>query len=348
MATRGRPPKEKEFLKNPPTKTFCLCCGEKLDFKKNFYATKSKAFGAIGKVPICKECLDKLCYDYATKYKSLGYTNPERKAMERICMLMDWYYADKVLDAAVNDQKSGRYIDTPLVGLYVKRINLSQNREKGYDGTINEKIVEGGKDSSPTMLVTESDIKANDKIAKAIEIFGEGFEKEDYLYLYSQYTDWTARHECNTKAQEELFKQICFTQLELQRANRAKGDTKDLTIQFQKLLDSAKLQPKQNSGEAMSDSQTLGTLIDKWENTRPIPEVDPELADVDKIGLYLDTFFRGHLAKMMGLKNGLSNLYDKFIAKYTVKKPEYEDDEDNEVLFDAIFGGSLSDEEEVG
>ena len=263
-------------------------------------------------------------------------------------MLMDWYYADKVLDAAVNDQKSGRYIDTPLVGLYVKRINLSKNREKGYDGTINEKIVEGGKDSYPTMLVTESDIKANDKIAKAIEIFGEGFEKEDYLYLYSQYTDWTARHECNTKAQEELFKQICFTQLELQRANRAKGDTKDLTIQFQKLLDSAKLQPKQNSGEAMSDSQTLGTLIDKWENTRPIPECDPELADVDKIGLYLDTFFRGHLAKMMGLKNGLSNLYDKFMAKYTVKKPEYEDDEDNEVLFDAIFGGSLSDDEEVG
>lgn len=41
---------------------------------------------------------------------------------------------------------------------------------------------------------------------------------------------------------------------------------------------------------------------------------------------------------MMGLKNGLSNLYNKFMKKYTVEKPEYKDDENNEALFDAIFG----------
>lgn len=346
MATRGRPPKEKEYLKNPPTKMYCSCCGEKLDFKKNFYATKSKAYSAIGKTSICKECTDRLFYDYATKYKGLGYTNPDRKAMERICMLMDVYYSDKIFDGAVKEQKSGKYIDTPLVSLYFKRVGLNRNSGNGYDSTISEKFVNANRESEPMMLVTDSDFEADDKIKKAIEIFGDGFEKEDYLYLYGQYTDWTARHECNTKAQEELFKQICFTQLELQRANRAKADTKDLTIQFQKLLDSAKLQPKQNSGEAMSDSQTLGTLIDKWENTRPIPEVDPELADVDKIGLYLDTFFRGHLAKMMGLKNGLSNLYDKFMAKFTAEKPEYAEEEDNEAIFDAIFGSAISDEEE--
>ena len=88
----------------------------------------------------------------------------------------------------------------------------------------------------------------------------------------------------------------------------------------------------------LADNQTFGTLIDKWENTRPIPKIDPELEDVDKIGLYLDVFFKGHLAKMMGMKNGLSRLYDKFIKKYTVTKPEYEDEDDSEALFDAIFG----------
>jgi hypothetical protein len=39
----------------------------------------------------------------------------------------------------------------------------------------------------------------------------------------------------------------------------------------------------------------------------------------------------------MGLKNGLSNLYNKYMKKYTVKKPEYSDEENGEVLFDAIF-----------
>ena len=46
---------------------------------------------------------------------------------------------------------------------------------------------------------------------------------------------------------------------------------------------------------------------------------------------------------MMGLKNGLSNLYTKFMKKYTVNKPEYDDEENSEVLFDAIFGNPSSD-----
>ena len=84
-------------------------------------------------------------------------------------------------------------------------------------------------------------------------------------------------------------------------------------------------------------------MIDKWENTRPLPEIDEELKDVDRIGWYIDIFFRGHLSKMMGLKNGLSNLYAKFMKKYTVEKPEYSDEENSEVLFDAIFGNQSSD-----
>ena len=113
------------------------------------------------------------------------------------------------------------------------------------------------------------------------------------------------------------------------------------------MLDSGKLQPKQNSGDTTADNQTFGTLIDKWENERPLPEIDEELRDVDKIGIYLDVFFKGHLAKMMGLKNGFSRLYSKYMKQYTVEKPEYEGDEDSEALFDAIFGGAMDKEDEV-
>ena len=180
-----------------------------------------------------------------------------------------------------------------------------------------------------------------------IDFFGSGFTDEDYKYLKREYDDWTARHECNTKAQEEVFKRICFKQLEILKATRRGEETKNLDATFQNLLDTAKLQPKQNSGEATADNQTLGTLIDKWENERPLPEIDEELRDVDKIGRYIDIFFKGHLAKMMGLKNGFSNLYNKFMKKYTVEKPEYNDEENSEVLFDAIFGNaSLNSDDE--
>ena len=118
-------------------------------------------------------------------------------------------------------------------------------------------------------------------------------------------------------------------------------DVKDISAAFDRMLNSGKLQPKQNHNETVADTQTFGTLIDKWETTRPVPEIDPELQDVDNIGLYLDVFFRGHLAKMMGLKNGLSNLYTKYMKQYTVERPEYELEENDEALFDVIFGEQL-------
>ena len=175
-------------------------------------------------------------------------------------------------------------------------------------------------------------------------MFGSGFSREDYIFLYEQYSDWTARHECNTKSQEELFKQICFTQLDLFKANRSGQDTKTLNDTLIKQLDAAKLQPKQNAGDTTADNQTLGTLIDKWENTRPIPEIDEELRDVDKISKYISVFFFGHLCKMIGVDNDYARQYEEYMKEYTVDKPEYTDDDADEAIYHAMFGGDVEDE----
>ena len=88
----------------------------------------------------------------------------------------------------------------------------------------------------------------------------------------------------------------------------------------------------------MSNAQTLGTLIQKYEETRPLPEIDPELQDVDKIGLYIDAFYRGHACKMLGLKNRFSNIYERIMSKYTVKPPEYDEEDESETIFEKVFG----------
>lgn len=82
----------------------------------------------------------------------------------------------------------------------------------------------------------------------------------------------------------------------------------------------------------------------RWEQSYPVPEPDEDFKDVDKIGLYIDVFFKGHLSKMMGLKNAFSSLYDRFMSKYTVKKPQYDEDFDSETLFDQIFGSKMDEE----
>lgn len=329
------PSKNTEFQKikyskeDEPNFYKCPCCATsyvKLD--DNFPASQSELYaGWHYHLPICKKCLDKMFEHYTEVYG-----NDEDAAIRRICEKYDIYYNISLLNASRKITKNRSRIHT-----YISKANLVQYKGKTYDTTLDEERKDG-------VIETLDDVKDAKKAKlKTVKFFGTGFSDDDYQYLQDQYNDWTSRCECKTKAQEEVFKRICFKQLEILKANREGRDTKDLDKTFQDYLDTANLKPKQNNMDALSDAQTFGTLLAKWENERPLPEIDEDLQDVDKIGQYIDVFFRGHLAKMMGLKNGLSNLYTKYMKKYTVEKPEYEGDEDNEALFDAIFGGDISD-----
>ena len=324
------------------TKAKCTCfyCGKEY-VETNFYNSNSEFYSNVGKVPYCKQCIEKFYQQFYKKYTNEGCLTPEKKAVQRLCMIFDIYYKDDVFNSAVDNARK-REINISPMGAYMKMIQLSQyNRKKEtYENTIYEAKQENFAMSSIADISDETTVDQ-----KTIDFFGSGFTDDDYKYLKREYDDWTARHECNTKAQEEVFKRICFKQLEILKATRRGEDTKNLDATFQNLLETAKLQPKQNAGDTTADNQTFGTLIDKWENERPLPEIDEELKDVDKIALYINIFFKGHLAKMMGLKNGLSNLYNNFMKKYTVEKPEYNNDENSDALFDAVFGGDLSNEQ---
>lgn len=318
----------------------CFYCGKEY-VETNFYNSNSEFYNNIGKIPHCKQCIEKIYQQYCEKYTNEGCLTPEKKAVQRLCMVFDIYYSEDAYNSAINSATQREMNISPM-GAYMKMIQLQQYKDKSYENTITKAEQENFAMASISEISSKTNIDQKTK-----DFFGNGFTDADYIFLKKEYDDWTARHECNTKAQEEVFKRICFKQLEILKATRRGEDTKNLDATFQNYLDTAKLQPKQNAGDTVSDAQTFGTLIGKWENTRPLPDIDEELKDVDKIGVYLDVFFKGHLAKMMGLKNGHSRLYSQYMKQYTVEKPEYETDEDSEALFDAIFGGAMDKDEEV-
>lgn len=314
----------------------CLCCGKE-HIDGNFYSTHSRFFDGTDKLPFCKNCIKNLYQYYYEKYLEDGSLTPEKDAIKRLCMIFDLYFSEEAFQTVKKKMKQSENVSP--IATYMQNIQLSQYKDKSYDTTITE---ENNKEFKIDLTDEEAE---NTKIDKNVrDFFGNGFSDDDYIYLKREYDDWVARHECKTKAQEEVFKRLCFKQLEILKASRNGEDTSKLDATFQNLLDTAKLQPKQNSGDAMSDAQTFGTLIDKWENTRPIPEVDKELKDVDKIGYLIHVFYTGHIAKVLNLPSTLYNIYDKYIQKWTVKKREYSGESDNEVLFDNIFGKKNVDE----
>lgn len=347
---RGRPPKiveqespTKKDKRTKKEKFTCFYCGNEF-VETNFYKSNSILYENIGKIPYCKQCIEKLYQYYYSRYTNEGCLSPEKKAIKRVCMALDIYYKEAVYNSAMQKVNESDNDISPM-GQYMRVIQLSQynKRKETYENTIAEA------EKEILAMASISDISNEVTVdQKTIDFFGRGFSDDDYIYLKKEYDDWTARHECKTKAQEEIFKRICFKQLEILKATRLGEDTKNLDATYRDLLDAAKLQPKQNAGDAMSDNQTLGTLIDKWENERPLPEIDEELRDVDNIGLYVDTFFKGHTCKMLDKKNAFSNLYSAMMKKFTVNKPEYESDEDyDELEFDKRFGKSLNDSNDI-
>ena len=308
---------------------YCSCCGKPYSKQKgNFSASYSPIYaGNNGYVTICNSCRDKYfvtCTDF--------FSGNEEKAMDRMCSIFDWYYQDMAVSATRKISA-----DRSRIGAYPSKMALPQTKDKGttYLDTIKDR--ESQTIDSMEDLEERKDINIT---KKTIKFFGVGFLPEEYPFLQEQYNDWTARHECKTKAQEELFKNLCIAQLNIQKASQGKISMKvDSAMDaFQKLLDSANLKPKQTNDNALADQNTFGTLIQKWEVEKPIPEPEAEWKDVDGIIKYISIWFLGHLCKMMGIKNSYSKLYEDEMLKYRVQKPQYE--EDDEILFDNLFGNS--------
>lgn len=316
----------------------CSCCGKEYTVQKgNFLITNSSLFANNGGfLTICKECGEKFYLQMVGYYS--GNTD---LAMERCCQIFDWYYSPDIL--AMMKNADARV--SSVTALYATKMNLIQFRKNGkpttYMDTVKDKterILDSTDIQQETSNTGGIDDTYNENVGEApvnietVKFFGYGYKPEEYEYLETQYQDWSTRYECKTKAQEELFKNICIAQLSIQRAQK-KGIAKevnDTMKTFQDLLGTANIRPNQSNDNAVTEQNSVGTLIKKWENERPISQPSPEWEDVDGIKKYIDTFFLGHLCNLVHITNDNEEAYRKEMAKYTVSKPVYEEDEENE------------------
>lgn len=306
---------------------FCHKCGEFLA-SNTFYADDRFA---TGKFPICKRCIMMMVEQ---RKKKNDPPNETKESVQEVLRLMDLPYIDSFYEDCIKgayDEAKEKNRTSPFSTYNTAIRSLPQWRGmKWKDSDFGDSIY--------TDLDTVEETKKNEKIIKKGRKRFGNYPNEDLLFLENEYEDWISRYECNTKAQESIFERLSFKKWEINKATKNGQPTKDLDKTYQELLSTANITPRQTGMDSLADAQTLGTLIQKYEETRPLPEVDEDLKDVDKIGLMIDAFFRGHTTKMLGIKNTFTHIYEKVMAKYTVNPPTYEDEEDSEAMFDKIFG----------
>jgi hypothetical protein len=310
----------------------CPACDEFISTYEGFYTDKRYVTGYY---PECKKCVKA---QVEQRTNSRQEPNETVESVQKMLLKMDLPYIDSLYMAQVKnvaDASSEKNRHSAFAQYIVAIKSLPQYNTKTWADS------EFAPDDDMNPDYEQKEVKKTIKAGR--KRFGN-YPNEDLMFLEDEYQDWTTRYSCESKAQELLFKRICFKELEIDKAQKSGRDTKEMDKTLQELMSSLSVKPSQKNSNSLTETMTFGQLIDKWEQEKPIPEPDEEFKDVDKIGLYIDVFFKGHLSKMMGLKNAFSALYERYIAKYTVKKPEYDEDVDSEVLFDKIFGKSIDEE----
>lgn len=315
----------------------CARCGKIFTaIKANFSSSQSPLYTDSGHIPVCKNCMDAL-FDHYRDVLGSG-----EEAMKRLCMKFDIYWSEEIWQM-LRYNRTG----TSRVRQYISKTFLLKYLGKTYDDTLDEI-------AAITQPVTLADVTADDSLRgeddaekpdvspESILFWGEGFDASTYRDLDMRYERWTKGLQKPIPIVEEaLYKQICIQESQINKKAASGQNIEQGQNALNNLLSSLNVKPnqkKEDAGDTDLETTPLGVWAKRWEDRRPIPEYD-DCESEPKLVKYITTWFYGHLAKALGLKNMYSQVYEDEIARYRVEKPEYEEEDDDQIIADIVHGG---------
>ena len=360
---------------NPPVRTrvnedtgrfTCTRCGSVFSKQKYFFPmSHSQIYKANnGYMTVCGDCINEMFEEYKNKYGT------EREAIRRMCVKFDIYWSEEVYGIVFRGNTSSSRIKS-----YISKTNLMKYVGKSYDDTLDEEAeaertradeenarIEAEKaafvETEAARLVEEEKARREKKLypedadkeggeptvsREVMDFWGYGFDELAYNELEMRYKKWTEDLENLDSGSVSLYKQVCILEMTISR-NAAAGKNIEQSVNALNTilgsLNQKPIQKKQDeAADAAFESMPFGVGIKMCENTRPIPEPDPEFQDVDGIVRSITVWFLGHLCKMLNIRNTYCKLYEDEISRLRVER-EIPEDEDDEGAFNDIFGGT--------
>jgi hypothetical protein len=301
-------------------------------------------YRGTGFLPFCKSCVDAMYNEYVTQCED------PKQAVRQMCRKLDIYWNEVVYNRVAKKATT-----RTMMTNYIQASNNLAYAGKSYDDTL---IAENRLwENRPVRMEPEPEeevpvpdagdnreVSMNDIPNEVIEFWGTGYTPEMYQNLEQRRTYWVnnlpeaAMQDAGTEAR---IRQICNLELDIGRLSAA-GKSADKQIgMLNKLLDSIGLNAGQRESDAALEKTPFGVWIDRLEHERPVADPDPELSDVDGIIQKISIWFLGHAAKMLGIKNMYSKLYEDKMKEFVIEGTDLdeEDDDGYESLFNRIFGG---------
>jgi hypothetical protein len=264
----------------------CQKCGfatTRATLDESFYSSNNKWHSFWGKAPICKNCLTDYCID------EIGNIIPHH--FQEILQMLDKAYvpalvpislkeAKKFYDKELEENKREvRSIGAKTIGFYFKNLHLKHHDKKFQDS---DRIVDFDNELITKAIVDE----------RIILKWGSGYTDEDYEFLERTYEEWIARYECDTLAQEKMFKQLTYFEWKMRDNRKNNIDTDKLEKQFKDYLKEANVSPKNATKLDSENTKGFGSWIKDIEQNEPAEFFkDKKLyEDYDSLKSYLERF----------------------------------------------------------
>lgn len=279
-------------------RAICSKCGYATTKIEEFYKSSSESHTTNGRVHICKECLNNMLNIYTIKYKS------QRKAMKRICMILDWYYKDELYEGAIK-------LGAAVIGNYAKKLFSSSSRGKTFENSVRE----GFSFNDEPVVVDHDEEKKREAVSQEdIDKWGEGFDPTDYRVLNNhEKLLKSANPNCDSN-QEIYITDLCYTKMQQMKALHSddrKGYS-DMSEQYRRFFNDSGLKTVKDS--SVDEGFTFGVNIETVEKYTPAEYYkDKELyKDFDGLENYFERFI---LRPLKNLMHGTSNRDAEFYVK---------------------------------
>ena len=298
------------MAKKVSTKLTCTKCGEEKVPTTGFYLSHSLMYRHNkGRMPICKDCV-------VDKFRELrNVYNEDKKALFHLCMLLDVYFSEELVESAYKQIESSTTSEDGIVKIYFQKVN-SLMQYKGKNSIQSDKLILDMNILNNLENQYKLDLeekKKNKEIyddivndTNIIKRWGTGWKAEEYRELEEKYQEWMDHYEHDTLAQQKLFREL--SELEVQKSKaRQEGDKnayKNLSELVSKKMSDANIKPAQKKILGEEDGDVLGVMIREIENNEPIAECLPQFKDVDKIESLIVRTFLKPFARVYGLANG--------------------------------------------
>lgn len=291
-------------MKNKET-YMCCQCGDDLPLNE-FYKSASSIYAALGHLPICKGCLLREYKRYKIDYMS------REQAMQRLCMTFDIYYNESLFRTCGSD-------DTTIVGVYLRKINLGQFKNKTFDNTIRDGF------NIPTI---EPEVPEDEKPVdrKLIDKWGAGLSPLDYQEL-EKHHKYLKDANPNCDSNQEIFiTELCYTKMQQMKAIRdGDGDMyKKMADSYRETFKQAKLQTSKETN--MNDNFSIGVNAEAIEKFTPAEYYKNKklFDDYDGVG---DYYRRMILRPLRNLQFGTKDRDPEFYVKDEDDSDGFSDDE---------------------